>query len=350
MLGSPGLTRCSHSLHFGAAPKWSASAKIIQVDINANIIGQNAGDASLGVVADVNVFARTLLHHLGNWKCSKETSFRQKLSQVGKANELALAKAAQLKTEPLTFEHAYDVMRSTLNSLSKPEDGGIVYVAEGARTMDTSRSWFFQEHPRLRLDAGTHGTMGIGLGYMIAAWQAYNGCRKKVVGIIGDSAFGFSAPEIETMARLGMDCLIFVMNNGGVYHGHADSREEFRAQQVASSEGRGREGLRSWSLTFETRYEMFAEAVGGNGFLVRTSEELRAAAEEGFKARVPVIVNVLVESGKGFPAVSTDARIKTPVNEWADNHRSSASKSRTMPKRQVKPYRSLNYSRGISQT
>lgn len=162
--------------------------------------------------------------------------------------------------------------------------------------------------------------MGIGLGYMIAAWQAYNGPAaegssgnpgmKKIVGIIGDSAFGFSASEIETMARLGMDCLIFVMNNGGVYHGHADTKEEFQAQQVASSEGRGKQGLRSWSLAFETRYEMFADAVGGKGFLVRTSEELSAAAEEGFKARVPVIINVLVESGKGFPAVSTESNIQ----------------------------------------
>lgn len=180
--------------------------------------------------------------------------------------------------------------------------------------MDTSRSWFVQEHPRLRLDAGTHGTMGIGLGYMIAAWEAYNGAhaeassgaqgRKKIVGIIGDSAFGFSGSEIETMSRLGMDCLIFVMNNGGVYHGHADTEGEFRAQQTASREGRGKEGLRSWSLTFETRYEMFAAAVGGRGYLVRTSEELERATEEGFKARIPVVVNVLVESGKGFPAVS----------------------------------------------
>lgn len=99
--------------------------------------------------------------------------------------------------------------------------------------MDVSRAWFSQEHPRLRLDAGSHGPTGIGLGSMIAACEAYNGRhaeassgrrgRKKIVGIIGDSAFGFSAPEVETMARCGMDCLIFVVKIGGVYHGHADT-------------------------------------------------------------------------------------------------------------------------------
>lgn len=192
-------------------------------------------------------------------------------------------------------------------------------------------SRFFQEHPRLRLDAGTLGTMGIGFPYAIAAWEAYNGRyteassgqkgKKKVVGIIGDSASGFSGMEIETMARYGMDCLIFIMNNGGVYHGHADSKQEYDAQRLATSEGRGAEGMRSWSLGHETRYEMFADAVGGKGYLVRTSEELRQAAAEGFKAnvslcclkqtspsltkasQVPVIVNVLLASGKGYPAV-----------------------------------------------
>lgn len=262
------------------------------------------------------MFAQELSKSLGSWKYPEDTVFRRKLAQAKYANEDVLAKSPAPATGPLTFEHSYHIIRTVFDSLCSPEDGGIVYVAEGARTMDTSRAWFEQQHPRLRLDAGTHGTMGIGLPYMIAAWEAYNGlyneatsgkrAKKKVVGIIGDSAIGFSASEIETMARCGMDCLVFVMNNSGVYHGHADSQQEYRAQQQASNEGRAKEGLRSWSLTFETRYDMFATAVGGKGYLVRTSDELGRAAEEGFKAEVPVIVNVLVESGKGFPAVSIE--------------------------------------------
>jgi 2-hydroxyacyl-CoA lyase 1 len=138
--------------------------------------------------------------------------------------------------------------------------------------------------------------MGIGFGYAIAAWEAYNAPqregssgkpgRKKVVGLIGDSATGFSGMEIETMARLGMDCLIFVMNNGGVYHGHADSQEEYLAQHRATAEGRGAQGHRSWSLGFETRYDYFADAVGGKGYLVRTSDELQQATKEGFRSHV----------------------------------------------------------------
>ncbi|KAK5173927.1 uncharacterized protein LTR77_002608 [Saxophila tyrrhenica] len=309
-------------LHFGEAPKWNADARTIQIDVDPDVIGQNAGDEELGVVSDITAFVQKLLPHLQGWQYPASSHFRQLLTSEKAKNEGKLAKAAQLKTEPLKFEHAFHVIRSTLDAVSPPSDGGIVYVSEGARTMDTSRAWFYQEYPRLRLDAGTHGTMGVGFGYAIAAWEAYNGPRaeassgkagrKKIVGLIGDSATGFSGMEIETMARCGQDCLIFVMNNGGVYHGHADSQQEYAAQQKASADGRGAEGLRSWSLRFETRYDMLADAVGGKGYLVRTSDELQRAAEEGFKARVPVIVNVLVESGKGSVAASLHLRCLTP--------------------------------------
>ena len=202
--------RLNWILHFGQAPKWNGNARSIQVDIDADVIGQNAGDAELGVVADVNAFLRQLLPTLRGWEYPEETEFRALLAEEKARNEGILAKAATLKTVPLKFEHAYHVIRTTMDSLSSPQDGDVIYISEGARTMDTSRSWFFHEHPRSRLDAGTHGTMGIGFAYAIAAWQAYNSHpteassgkkgRKKIVALMGDSATGFAAAEIETMA------------------------------------------------------------------------------------------------------------------------------------------------------
>ena len=148
------------------------------------------------------------------------------------------------------------------------------------------------------------------------------------------------------MARYGMDVLIFVMNNGGVYHGDSDDGEEWRALQrvtlagptvassssssssssemgaamaTASGSGSGsgsgsrsgiktgsttntnttRGGLRSTSLGWEVRYEKIAEACGGVGFFVRTEEELARATREGFESGTVTVVNVVVEAGKG---------------------------------------------------
>ena len=172
--------------------------------------------------------------------------------------------------------------------------------------MDIARTMFTMEHPRIRLDAATYATMGVGLGSAIAAYAAYNyaqpeglaGARgkKKIVSIEGDSAFGFSLAEVETMARFHMDILIFVINNSGLYRGDSEDEAKWREKQTKTVAGEtaGRQGLTAWSLGFETKYEMIARAFGGLGFLVRTPEELKAATIEGFKAKVPVVVKVII--------------------------------------------------------
>ncbi|KAL0172619.1 hypothetical protein M9458_032930, partial [Cirrhinus mrigala] len=51
------------------------------------------------------------------------------------------------------------------------------------------------------LDAGTFGTMGVGPGFAIAAavLEQTQKSAQRVVCIEGDSAFGFSGMEVETM-------------------------------------------------------------------------------------------------------------------------------------------------------
>lgn len=69
--------------------------------------------------------------------------------------------------------------------------------------MDIGRTMLLNSQPRHRLDAGTFGTMGVGLGFAIAAalYCKDNYPHKRVICVEGDSAFGFSAMEVETMYR-----------------------------------------------------------------------------------------------------------------------------------------------------
>ena len=306
--------RLNWILHFGEEPKWNAAAKIIQVDISAEEIGKNAGDAALGIVGDINVVTSQLCASLGDWRYNTSSEYVYALKASTAKNEATAAKAAKAESIPMTYGRTFDVIKETLHKLSPPEEGGIVYVSEGSNTMDISRSIFPVEHPRLRLDAGTYATMGVGLGYAIAAHCAYNlpepeaksgskSSHKKIVCLEGDSAFGFSMAEVETMTRYGMDILIFVINNGGVYHGDSDNSDTWLQKQQNTIEGRSG-GLRSSALGWEVGYEKVAEMCGGKGYLVRNPEELAIATEEGFKATVPVIVNVLIEAGQAQKLVS----------------------------------------------
>ena len=311
--------RLNWILHFGDIPKWNAEARLVQIDISPEEIGRNRGDPELGIIGDINVVASQILAGLNGWQWdSRASNYVKNLADAKSKNEALAAKKAAEDTVPLTYTRTFDVIKRVIQGLSPPQDGRVVYVSEGANTMDISRSVFPVEYPRLRLDAGTYATMGVGLGYAIAAHAAYNSAdpegsagksgRKKIVAIEGDSAFGFSAMEVETMARYNMDILIFVINNGGVYHGDSNSADEWLQRQRQSAGGSSStNGLRSTSLGWEVGYEKLAEACGGLGFLVRNSAELEHATSQGFKVNVPVIVNVIIEAGSAKKLVSLNS-------------------------------------------
>ncbi|KAI5306405.1 hypothetical protein KEM56_001036 [Ascosphaera pollenicola] len=310
--------RLNWILHYGEAPKWSASVKLIQVDIAAEEIGRNAGNADLGILGDINLVADQLIElaQKDNWRYNpgpSPQSYLSLLSASSSKNEAKAASKASKPTEPngfLTYQRAFHIIRSVLNSLSPEEEGNIVYVSEGANTMDISRSAFSLLHPRQRLDAGTYATMGVGLGYIVGAHAAFSlaGSPKKVVAFEGDSAFGFSAMEIETLARYKIPALIFVMNNSGIYHGDTKTEDSWKALQQETITGDAfpetrnttKGGLRSTSLTWETRYEQMSTMCNGKGYFVKTEKELEEATRAGFVENDTVtVVNVVIEPGVG---------------------------------------------------
>lgn len=308
--------RLNWILHFGSSSKWNADVKFIQVDISAEEIGKNAGAAELGIVGDINVVVSQLSTALQGWSYDHSSSAYMKTIQASKLkNEANAARVAKIEKSPMSYHQTFDIIKRTIHRLSPPEDSNVVYVSEGANTMDISRSVFSVEEPRMRMDAGSNSTMGAGLGYAIAAHSAYNmpnpeglsksASRKKIVCLEGDSAFGFSMPEVETMARYNMDILMFVINNGGIYHGDCEDSDEWLKLQEHSVNGVvGEKGLRSTSLGYQVGYEKMAEMCGGKGFLVKTPQELEKATEEGFKAGIPVVVNIIIESGAANKLVS----------------------------------------------
>ncbi|KEF59545.1 uncharacterized protein A1O9_04389 [Exophiala aquamarina CBS 119918] len=317
-------------LHFGEAPRYQPGVKIIQVDISPEELGRanSLGVPALSIFGDIGLVVDQLRAELHAWKAFSEPrfvadpspgrpSYLNLLAQSAAKNSTKAIKAAEKPTPQggfLTYERAYHIIKSAIHDLSPSSQGGIVYVSEGANTMDISRSSFPLEQPRQRLDAGTWGTMGIGMGYAIAAWSAYNlhDRTKKIVALEGDSAFGFSGMEIETMARHRMDIVIIVMNNSGIYKGDATSAAQWKEMQrrtssndsTTSSPKDRSKSLRSSSLLYETKYEQLAEMVGGKGFFIRSEQELKSAVREAFleKEKVPCVLNVIIDPGLNMGA------------------------------------------------
>ncbi len=94
---------------------------------------------------------------------------------------------------PMDYHGALGVLRTIVKE--RPD---AILVNEGANTLDLARGVIDMYQPRKRLDVGTWGVMGIGMGYAIAAAIETG---KPVLAVEGDSAFGFSGMEVETICR-----------------------------------------------------------------------------------------------------------------------------------------------------
>ena len=165
--------------------------------------------------------------------------------------------AAQLAADPhpMNFSSALSAIRGVL--ATQPD---IYLVNEGANTLDFTRNIIDMHEPRKRLDCGTWGVMGIGMGYAIAAATVSG---KPVVTIEGDSAFGFSGMEIETICRYRLPIVTLVFNNGGVYRG--DTPVVFPPSPTG--------------LTPNARYDKLIEAFGGVGYNAEDKASLAKALD-----------------------------------------------------------------------
>jgi len=182
------------------------------------------------------------------------------------------------KDEPLTYYQALsEIQKTVYESLTA---NGVIIVSEGANTMDIGRTLFPNEYPRTRLDAGTFGTMGVGFGFAIAAAIVYP--DKRVLMIEGDSAFGFSAMEIETIMRYKLPVTCVIINNNGVSMGVDDiTMTEKPLPHV---------------YTTKARYEKLADTFGGKGWIVSQYDQIRPTikAALGSECKSFNLVNVLI--------------------------------------------------------
>src|SRR5207237_9929909 len=133
------------------------------------------------------------------------------LAQHKQHNRERMATHLAANSDPMDFYSALGAIKGVL--ADKPE---VYVVNEGANTLDIARNVIDMRMPRQRLDSGTWGVMGIGMGYDIGA-AVVSG--KPVVAIEGDSAFGFCGMEIETICRYHLPIVTVVFNNGGIYRG-----------------------------------------------------------------------------------------------------------------------------------
>lgn len=278
--------RLNWLLHFGEPPKWSKDVKFILVDVCKDEI--ELRKPHLGLVGDAKKVLELINKEIKDdpFCLGKSHPWVEAISKKTKDNVSRMEAQLAKDVVPFNFFTPMRIIRDAILGLGSPSP---VVVSEGANTMDVGRAVLVQKEPRTRLDAGTWGTMGVGLGYCIAAAVAEP--DRLVVAVEGDSGFGFSAMEVETLVRYQLPVIVIVFNNGGVYGGDRRSPEEIT--------GPLKDDPAPTSFVPGAAYHIIMKAFGGQGYLVGTPDELKSALAESFSARKPTVINVTIDPYAG---------------------------------------------------
>jgi oxalyl-CoA decarboxylase len=202
--------RLNWLLAHGEAPQWNPDAQFIQVDIDPTELDSNQPIAA-PLLGDVGSVMNALVEQTLPGQIAVAASWRQELGARSAQNVAKMSERLKADPHPMQFYGALRAIRDVLHE--HPE---AYVVNEGANALDFARNVIDMQVPRHRLDSGTWGVMGIGMGYSIAA-AVESGAP--VVAIEGDSAFGFSGMELETICRYQLPIVVIILNNGGVYRG-----------------------------------------------------------------------------------------------------------------------------------
>ena len=222
--------RLNWLLSHGKGKTWGdAPKKFIQIDIEPKEMDSNV-EIVAPVVGDIGSCVSALLEGMGgNWPAAPADW----IGAVDKKREENVAKMAPRlmnNNSPMDYHGALGALRTIIKE--RPD---AILVNEGANTLDLARGVIDMYKPRKRLDVGTWGVMGIGMGYAIAAAIETG---KPVLAVEGDSAFGFSGMEVETICRYKLPVCIVIFNNDGIYRG-----TDVNSARLRSGDHRVRQGL-----------------------------------------------------------------------------------------------------------
>ncbi|BBX61772.1 oxalyl-CoA decarboxylase [Mycobacterium saskatchewanense] len=281
--------RLNWLLNHGEAPHWNPDARFIQVDIDPTELDSNQA-ISAPLVGDISSVMDALNEHAGIGDVTAPQPWLQTLAARSSENTARMdahLTAESAPGKPMGFYPALRVVRDVLAN-----HPGIYLINEGANTLDYTRNVIGMPLPRHRLDSGTWGVMGIGLGYAIAAAVETG---QPVVAIAGDSAFGFSGMEMETICRYGLPITVVVFNNGGIYKG--DGVNPASADPSPTT------------LMRTARYDRVIEAFGGTGYFATTPVQLGAALSTALTLRRPALIDCVID-----PADGTESGHLTALN------------------------------------
>ncbi len=269
--------RLNWLLSHGKGKTWGeAPKKFIQVDIEPKEMDSNV-EIAAPMVGDIGSCVAALLAGMGNSWPVAPADWTAAVSKKRDENVAKMAPKLMNNNSPMDYHGALGVLRTIVKE--RPD---AIFVNEGANTLDLARGIIDMYQPRKRLDVGTWGIMGIGMGYAIAAAIETG---KPVLAVEGDSAFGFSGMEVETICRYKLPVCVVIFNNDGIYRGTDVNNASSDPATTMFVKG--------------ARYDKIIEAFGGVGVNATSPDELKRAVDAAMDSGKPTLINAVIDPAAG---------------------------------------------------
>jgi oxalyl-CoA decarboxylase len=270
--------RLNWLLSHGKGKTWGeAPKKFIQIDIEPREMDSNV-EIVAPVVGDIGSCVAALLDGIdGKWPAAP-ADWTGAVKAKKDENVAKMAPRLMNNAFPMDYHGALGALRTVVKE--RPD---AILVNEGANTLDLARGVIDMYQPRKRLDVGTWGVMGIGMGYAIAAAIETG---KPVLAVEGDSAFGFSGMEVETICRYNLPVCVVIFNNNGIYRG-------------TDVNPTGGPDVATTVFVKGARYDKMMEAFGGVGVHVTTPDELKRAVDAAMDSGKPTLINAAIDPAAG---------------------------------------------------
>jgi oxalyl-CoA decarboxylase len=269
--------RLNWLLSHGKGKAWGdAPKKFIQIDIEPKEMDSNV-EIAAPVVGDISSCVTALLSAMGDKWAVAPSDWVNAVKAKREDNVAKMAPKLMNNNSPMDYHGALGVLRQVIKE--RPD---AILVNEGANTLDLARGIIDMYKPRKRIDVGTWGIMGIGMGYSIAAAIETG---KPVLAVEGDSAFGFSGMEIETICRYKLPVCVVIFNNDGIYRGTDVNAASSDPATTVFVKG--------------ARYDKMIEAFGGVGINATSPDELRRAVNEAMDSGKPTLINAVIDPAAG---------------------------------------------------
>jgi acetolactate synthase-1/2/3 large subunit len=258
-----------------------ADAKIIQLEMDAVLIGQNRG-TDVPLVGNLGCSFELLSEEMKNQGVRLDFSgFRDELREIETKAERKVEAALGSDAVPIDPQRLCREVRDWLATLSDPivigDGGDIVATAAKILPVRGEGSW---------MDPGPLGTLGVGMPFALAAQITHP--KRRVVIVYGDGSFGLNGMEYDTAVRFNLP-IVGVVGNDGAWG------QMMRPQGAIY----GWDRLQGTLLNY-TRYDKVVEALGGHGEHVTEPGQIRPALERAAASGKPALVNVIMRQDREY--------------------------------------------------